>query len=209
MNKRTEEILKRLDEAYGRDIPCYLHYDAPWQLLFSTIMSAQCTDKKVNEVAEKLYRKYPTIEAFADADIKELENDIHATGFYHNKAKNIKACARRLLDDYNGEVPRSIEDLTSLPGVGRKTANVIRGNIYHDPSIVVDTHVGRISRRLGFTEEKDPAKVEQDLMKAIPEEHWIMINIQFIALGRSICTARSPKCNECFLSDLCENRADK
>lgn len=203
MNKRTEEILRRLDEVYGRDIPCYLHYDTPWQLLFSTIMSAQCTDKKVNEVAEKLYKKYPTVQAFADADLSELEEDIHATGFYHNKAKNIKACARRLLDDYGGEVPRAIEELTSLPGVGRKTANMIRGNIYHDPSIVVDTHVGRISRRLGFTEEKDPAKVEGDLMKKIPREHWIAINIQFIALGRSICTARSPKCQECFLSDLC------
>lgn len=203
MNKRTEEILRRLDEVYGRDIPCYLHYDTPWQLLFSTIMSAQCTDKKVNEVAEKLYKKYPMVQAFADADLSELEEDIHATGFYHNKAKNIKACARRLLDDYGGEVPRTIEELTSLPGVGRKTANVIRGNIYHDPSIVVDTHVGRISRRLGFTEEKDPAKVEGDLMKKIPGEHWIAINIQFIALGRSICTARSPKCQECFLSDLC------
>ena len=203
MNKRTEEILRRLDEVYGRDIPCYLHYDTPWQLLFSTIMSAQCTDKKVNEVAEKLYKKYPTVQAFADADLSELEEDIHATGFYHNKAKNIKACARRLLDDYGGEVPRTIEELTSLPGVGRKTANVIRGNIYHDPSIVVDTHVGRISRRLGFTEEKDPAKVEGDLMKKIPREHWIAINIQFIALGRSICTARSPKGQECFLSDLC------
>ena len=203
MNKRTEEILRRLDEVYGRNIPCYLHYDTPWQLLFSTIMSAQCTDKKVNEVAEKLYKKYPTVQAFADADLSELEEDIHATGFYHNKAKNIKACARRLLDDYGGEVPRTIEELTSLPGVGRKTANVIRGNIYHDPSIVVDTHVGRISRRLKFTEEKDPAKVEGDLMKKIPREHWIAINIQFIALGRSICTARSPKCQECFLSDLC------
>lgn len=203
MNKRTEEILRRLDEVYGRNIPCYLHYDTPWQLLFSTIMSAQCTDKKVNEVAEKLYKKYPMVQAFADADLSELEEDIHATGFYHNKAKNIKACARRLLDDYGGEVPRAIEELTSLPGVGRKTANVIRGNIYHDPSIVVDTHVGRISRRLGFTEEKDPAKVEGDLMKKIPREHWIAINIQFIALGRSICTARSPKCQECFLSDLC------
>ena len=203
MNKRTEEILRRLDEVYGRDIPCYLHYNTPWQLLFSTIMSAQCTDKKVNEVAEKLYKKYPTVQAFADADLSELEEDIHATGFYHNKAKNIKACARRLLDDYGGEVPRTIEELTSLPGVGRKTANVILGNIYHDPSIVVDTHVGRISRRLGFTEEKDPAKVEGDLMKKIPREHWIAINIQFIALGRSICTARSPKCQECFLSDLC------
>ena len=203
MNKRTEEILRRLDEVYGRDIPCYLHYDTRWQVLFSTIMSAQCTDKKVNEVAEKLYKKYPTVQAFADADLSELEEDIHATGFYHNKAKNIKACARRLLDDYGGEVPQTIEELTSLPGVGRKTANVIRGNIYHDPSIVVDTHVGRISRRLGFTEEKDPAKVEGDLMKKIPREHWIAINIQFIALGRSICTARSPKCQECFLSDLC------
>jgi len=203
MKKRTEEILKRLDGVYGRDIPCYLHYETPWQLLFSTIMSAQCTDRKVNEVAERLYKKYPTVEAFADAQIEELEQDIRATGFYHTKARNLKACARRLLEDYDGQVPRTIEELTSLPGVGRKTANVIRGNIYHDPSIVVDTHVGRISRRLGLTEEKDPARVERDLMREIPKDHWIAINIQFIALGRSICTARSPKCNECFLSDIC------
>lgn len=203
MKKRTEEILKRLDGVYGRDIPCYLHYETPWQLLFSTIMSAQCTDRKVNEVAERLYKKYPTVKAFADAQIEELEQDIRATGFYHTKARNLKACARRLLEDYDGQVPRTIEELTSLPGVGRKTANVIRGNIYHDPSIVVDTHVGRISRRLGLTEEKDPAKVERDLMREIPKDHWIAINIQFIALGRSICTARSPKCNECFLSDIC------
>ncbi len=203
MKKRTEEILKRLDGVYGRDIPCYLHYETPWQLLFSTIMSAQCTDRKVNEVAERLYKKYPTVEAFADAQIEELEQDIRATGFYHTKARNLKACARRLLEDYDGQVPRTIEELISLPGVGRKTANVIRGNIYHDPSIVVDTHVGRISRRLGLTEEKDPARVERDLMREIPKDHWIAINIQFIALGRSICTARSPKCNECFLSDIC------
>ncbi|MGN8774016.1 endonuclease III [Candidatus Weimeria sp. HCP3S3_B5] len=203
MKKRTEEILKRLDGVYGRDIPCYLHYETPWQLLFSTIMSAQCTDRKVNEVAERLYKKYPTVKAFADAQIEELEQDIRATGFYHTKARNLKACARRLLEDYDGQVPRTIEELTSLPGVGRKTANVIRGNIYHDPSIVVDTHVGRISRRLGLTEEKDPARVERDLMREIPKDHWIAINIQFIALGRSICTARSPKCNECFLSDIC------
>lgn len=203
MKKRTEEILKRLDGVYGRDIPCYLNYETPWQLLFSTIMSAQCTDRKVNEVAERLYKKYPTVKAFADAQIEELEQDIRATGFYHTKARNLKACARRLLEDYDGQVPRTIEELTSLPGVGRKTANVIRGNIYHDPSIVVDTHVGRISRRLGLTEEKDPARVERDLMREIPKDHWIAINIQFIALGRSICTARSPKCNECFLSDIC------
>ena len=203
MKKRTEEILKRLDGVYGRDIPCYLHYETPWQLLFSTIMSAQCTDRKVNEVAERLYKKYPTVKAFADAQIEELEQDIRATGFYHTKARNLKACARRLLEDYDGQVPRTIEELTSLPGVGRKTANVIRGNIYHDPSIVVDTHVGRISRRLGLTEEKDPARVERDLMREIPKDHWIAINIQFIALGRSICTARSPKCNGCFLSDIC------
>ena len=204
MNKRTEEILRRLDEVYGRDIPCYLHYDTPWQLLFSTIMSAQCTDKKVNEVAEKLYKKYPTVQAFADADLSELEEDIHATGFYHNKAKNIKACARRLLDDYGGEVPRTIEELTSLPGVGRKTANVIRGNIYHVPSVVVDTHVKRISNRLGLTKNQDPDKIEQDLMKELPEDHWILWNIHIITFGRTICSARSPKCEDCFLQKYCK-----
>ncbi|MDY5775965.1 MAG: endonuclease III [Lachnospiraceae bacterium] len=204
MTKRTGEILKRLDEAYGKEYICYLNYETPWQLLIAVMLSAQCTDARVNIVTKNLFVKYPTLEAFANADLKELEQDIHSTGFYHNKAKNIIACTKRLLEEYNGEVPEKLEDLTSLAGVGRKTANVIRGNIYHEPSVVVDTHVKRISKKLGFTKSEDPEKVEQDLMKVLPKDHWILYNIQIITLGRSICTARNPKCTECFLADLCK-----
>ena len=206
MAKRTKQILERLDEAYGREYVCYLNHGNAWQLLIAVIMSAQCTDARVNLVTKDLFRKYDTLEKFAYAELEELEQDIHSIGFYHNKARNIILCARKLVEEFGGEVPSSLEDLISLPGVGRKTANVIRGNIYHEPSVVVDTHVKRISKRLGLTKEHDPVKIEYDLMKALPKEHWILYNIQIITLGRSICTARAPKCSECFLSDVC--RAD-
>ena len=204
MTKRIAEILKRLDEAYGTEYVCYLNHETPWQLLIAVILSAQCTDARVNIVTKDLFQKYPSLEAFANADLKKLEQDIHSTGFYHNKAKNIISCARTLVEKYDGEVPRELEELTALAGVGRKTANVIRGNIYHEPSVVVDTHVKRISKKLGFTKEDDPVKIEYDLMKVLPKDHWILYNIQIITLGRSICTARNPKCTECFLSDLCK-----
>jgi len=197
-------VTKRLDEAYGTEYVCYLNHETPWQLLIAVILSAQCTDARVNIVTKDLFQKYPSLEAFANADLKELEQDIHSTGFYHNKAKNIISCARTLVEKYDGEVPRELEELTALAGVGRKTANVIRGNIYHEPSVVVDTHVKRISKKLGFTKENDPVKIEYDLMKVLPKDHWILYNIQIITLGRSICTARNPKCTECFLSDLCK-----
>lgn len=206
MTKRTAEILKRLDEVYSTEYKCYLHYETPWQLLIATILSAQCTDERVNLVTKDLFKKYDSLEKFAAADLKELEQDIHSTGFYHNKAKNIIGCARDLLHKHGGEVPRTIEELTALPGVGRKTANVIRGNIYHDPSVVVDTHVKRISKRLGLSKSDDPEKVEQELMKALPKDHWILYNIQIITFGRSICTARSPKCEGCFLTEFCKER---
>ena len=209
MEKRTKEILKRLDTAYGKEYVCYLNHNTPWQLLIAVMLSAQCTDARVNIVTKDLFVKYDTLEKFAEADLKELEQDIHYTGFYHNKAKNIIACTKTLLKKHNGEVPRSLEDLTALAGVGRKTANVIRGNIYHDPSIVVDTHVKRISKRLGFTENEDPVKVEQDLMKVLPKDHWILYNIQIITFGRNICSARNPKCAECFLSDICTSKDKK
>ncbi len=208
MTKRTKEILARLDMAYGTEYVCYLNHETPWQLLIAVILSAQCTDARVNIVTKDLFKKYDTLEKFAQADLAELEQDIHSTGFYHNKAKNIIACAQKLIHDYDGELPQTIEELTGLAGVGRKTANVIRGNIYHDPSIVVDTHVKRISKRLGFTKEEDPEKIEYDLMKVLPKEHWILYNIQIITFGRNICIARSPKCSECFLQDLCK-AADK
>lgn len=205
MTKRTKEILDRLDQTYGTEYICYLNHETPWQLLIAVILSAQCTDARVNIVTKDLFKKYDTLEKFANADLAELEEDIKSTGFYHNKAKNIIACTRSLLYDYGGEVPRTLEELTGLAGVGRKTANVIRGNIYHEPSIVVDTHVKRISKRLGFTEETDPEKVEYDLMKVLPKDHWILFNIQIITFGRNICFARSPKCEECFLQDLCRS----
>lgn len=204
MKKRTREILSILDEQYGREYVCYLNYETPWQLLIATILSAQCTDARVNIVTQDLFQKYDTVEKFANADLKELEKDIKPTGFYHTKAKNIIACTKALVDRFGGEVPRSLEELTSLAGVGRKTANVIRGNIYHEPSVVVDTHVKRISKRLGLTENEDPEKIEQDLMRALPKDHWILYNIQIITFGRSICTARSPKCGECFLQKYCK-----
>ena len=202
--ERVAEVLKRLDTQYTTEYKCYLNHENPWQLLVATILSAQCTDARVNIVTKDLFVKYPDVEAFANADLKELEQDIHATGFYHNKAKNIIACARRILTEFGGEVPRSLEDLTSLAGVGRKTANVIRGNIYHEPSIVVDTHVKRISKKLGFTKEEDPEKIEYDLMELLPKDHWILYNIHIITLGRTICTARNPQCMECFLADVCK-----
>ena len=204
MKKRTKEILAILDEQYGREYVCYLNYETPWQLLIATMLSAQCTDARVNLVTADLFQKYDTLEKFASADLKELEQDIKPTGFYHNKAKNIIACTKDLLYKFGGEVPRSLEDLTSLAGVGRKTANVIRGNIYHDPSVVVDTHVKRISRRLALTKNEDPEKIEMDLMKELPKDHWILYNIQIITFGRSICTARSPKCEQCFLQKYCK-----
>ena len=203
MKKRTKEILAILDEQYGREYVCYLNYETPWQLLIATMLSAQCTDARVNLVTADLFQKYDTLEKFASADLKELEQDIKPTGFYHNKAKNIIACTKDLLYKFGGEVPRSLEDLTSLAGVGRKTANVIRGNIYHDPSVVVDTHVKRISRRLGLTKNEDPEKIEMDLMKELPKDHWILYNIQIITLGRTICIARRPKCAECALNHVC------
>ncbi|MCI8464687.1 MAG: endonuclease III [Lachnospiraceae bacterium] len=201
--ERVKEILARLDEHYTREYKCYLNYETPWQLLIAVMLSAQCTDARVNLVTENLFQKYDTLEKFANADLKELEQDIHSTGFYHNKAKNIIACTKALLERHGGEVPRTLPELTALAGVGRKTANVIRGNIYQDPSIVVDTHVMRISRKLGLAKGNTPEKVEFELMKVLPKDHWILYNIQIITHGRGICPARNPKCRECFLKELC------
>lgn len=201
--ERMQEVVRRLKSEYTTEYRCYLNHETAWQLLFATILSAQCTDARVNIVTADLFRKYPDVAAFAMADQKELEEDIRPTGFYHNKAKNIIACAKMLLERHGGEVPDSIEALTALPGVGRKTANVIRGNIYHTPSIVVDTHVKRISNKLGFVSEEDPEKIEFALMALLPEDYWILYNIHIIQLGRTICIARSPKCEECFLREVC------
>jgi endonuclease III len=203
IDKRLERILKKLDETYGTEKIIYLEYNTPWQLLFATILSAQCTDARVNMVTRDLYKKYDSLEKFADADLSEMEKDIHSIGFYHNKAKNLIACARKLLTDFGGEVPSNLEDLLTLPGVGRKTANVIRGNIFDLPSIVVDTHVKRITKKLGFTESDDPVKIEFELMEILPKDHWIVWNTDLITLGRTICIARREKCDICFLRDDC------
>ena len=206
LTARIDRILSALDREYGTQYRCYLNHETPWQLLIAVIMSAQCTDARVNIVTADLFQKYDTLEKFAMADLKELEQDIHSIGFYHMKAKNIIACCRDLVERFGGEVPRTIEELTSLAGVGRKTANVIRGNIYNEPSIVVDTHVKRISRKLGLTKEEEPEKIEYDLMKVLPRDHWILWNIHIITLGRTICIARRPKCCECFLREECPGR---
>lgn len=200
---RVEKVLEALDREYGTEYICYLNHETPWQLLIAVILSAQCTDARVNMVTKDLFKKYDSPEKFAEADLKELEKDIHSLGFYHMKAKNIISCCQDLMEKFGGVVPRTMEELTSLAGVGRKTANVIRGNIYNEPSIVVDTHVKRISRKLGFAKEEDPEKIEYELMRVLPREHWILWNIQIITLGRSVCVARSPKCGECFLQKLC------
>ena len=200
---RIERILAALDSVYGTDLRCALVHSNAWELLVATILSAQCTDARVNIVTRELFVKYPTMQDFACASLSELEQDIHSTGFYHNKARNIIKCANQLITEHNGSVPRDIKSLTSLAGVGRKTANVIRGNIYNDPSIVVDTHVKRISRLLGLTDTDDPEKAEFQLMELLPVDHWILWNIDIITLGRTICVARRPRCSECFLSEFC------
>lgn len=201
--ERIAEIVRILNETYTTEYKCYLNHENAWQLLIATMLSAQCTDARVNMVTKDLFVKYPTLQAFADADVKELEKDIYFTGFYKNKAKNIIGCAQKLISDYGGEVPNDIDALTQLDGVGRKTANVIRGNIFHEPSIVVDTHVKRISNLLGLTKEEDPVKIEYDLMDKLPKEQWILYNIQIITHGRNVCIARRPKCDECTLASVC------
>lgn len=205
MNQKQQimMILEKLDTYYSKEVVCYLNHTTPFELLVATILSAQCTDDRVNLITPSLFAKFPTIEAFAQADITELEEAIKSTGFYKNKAKNIKACATRLIDVYHGEVPSDIEALVTLGGVGRKTANVIRGKIYKIPSIVVDTHVKRISIRWGITPFTDPVQIEKDLMTKLPSDHWIRYNTQVIAHGRAICTARNPKCYQCMFLAIC------
>lgn len=199
----ANKIIALFNEEYGQDYICYLNHENAWQLLIATILSAQCTDARVNIVTKSLFVKYDSLEAFANADSKELERDVYTTGFYKNKAKNIILCCKRLIEVYGGVVPSDINDLITLPGVGRKTANVIRGNIYNEPSIVVDTHVKRISKKLGLTDSDDPVKIEFELMNILPKKQWILWNIHVIRLGRTICKARTPDCANCFLKDEC------
>jgi endonuclease-3 len=199
----VEEILRRLEEMYPK-ATCALHHDNPWQLLVATILSAQCTDKRVNEVTPGLFRKYPTPADFAAVKPEVLAQDIRSTGFFNNKAKSIVGAAKRVMNDFGGEIPRTIEEMLTIPGAARKTANVVLGTAYGIASgVVVDTHVQRNARRLDLTKNTDPVKIEKDLMKIIPKEKWIVFSHQLILHGRALCVARNPKCGECKLNDIC------
>jgi endonuclease-3 len=202
LKEKATRILNGLNQAYPQ-ARCSLDFTNPLELLIATILSAQCTDKRVNEVTKTLFKKYKNAKDYAAARPEILEEDIRSTGFYHNKAKNIRLCCAELVNRFRGEVPRTLEELVTLSGIGRKTANVVLGNAYGIPGIVVDTHVGRISQRLGLTEEKDPVKIEFALMLLIPREKWILFSHQLIEHGRSLCLARGPKCPECFLRPWC------
>jgi len=201
--QRVAAILAKLDEAYP-DAVCELKHQNAFQLLISTILSAQCTDVRVNQVTETLYKKYPDPKAFAYATPSELEQEIRPTGFFRNKTKSVMGASKAIVEKFGGEVPRTMEEILTLPGVARKTANVVLGTAYGIPSgIVVDTHVQRIANRLDLTRNEDPKKIEQDLMQIIPQEKWIQFSHQIIWHGRRVCVARKPKCIECNMESLC------
>jgi endonuclease-3 len=201
--KRVGAILAKLDEAYG-NATCELKHENAFQLLISTILSAQCTDVRVNQVAETLYKKYPDAKAFAYATPSELEQDIRPTGFFRNKTKSVMGASKAIIEKFGGQVPRTMEEILTLPGVARKTGNVVLGTAYGIASgVVVDTHVLRLSNRLDLSRSDDPKKVEQDLMEIIPQEKWITFSHQLIWHGRRICHARKPKCIECNMESLC------
>jgi endonuclease-3 len=200
--RRAANIHRKLSAAYP-DAACALHFKTPLQLLVATILSAQCTDVRVNLVTPALFARYPDAHAFADASLPELEEAIRTTGFFRNKARNIKACCQAIVAQHGGNVPGTLEALVALPGIGRKTANVILGNAFSVPGITVDTHVGRLSRRLGLTKHTDPVKVEHDLMALLPAKDWTLFSHEVILHGRQVCHARKPKCSVCVLARLC------
>ena len=205
LNKK-EKVLKIKDE-FNKLYPeadCSLDYKDPLQLLISTQLAAQCTDARVNIVTKDLFRKYKNVHDFAAADLEVLELDIKPTGFYHNKAKNIKSCCQMIIDKFNGEVPNELEKLLLLPGVGRKTANLVLGDIFGIPGIVVDTHAKRLANRIGLTVNEDPTKIEFDLMKVVPEDYWNMFCHQLVYHGRAVCNARKPNCEGCTIRQYCE-----
>lgn len=200
---RVAEILRRLDHMYP-GATCALHHSNPWELLVATILSAQCTDKRVNEVTPGLFAKYPTPQDFAAVRPEVLAQDIRSTGFFNNKAKSIVGAAKKVVSEFGGQVPKTIEEMLTIPGAARKTANVVLGTAYGIASgIVVDTHVQRIAQRLDLTKNTEPGKIEQDLMRMIPKDHWILFSHQIILHGRALCIARKPKCAECELNPLC------
>jgi len=200
---RVLKIIELLEKEYPK-AKTALHYTSPLEILVATILSAQCTDKRVNVVTKSIFKKYKTAEDYANADLAELEEDIRSTGFYKNKARNIKRSGRMLVEKYDSQVPRTMNELLELPGVARKTANIVLSNAYGViEGIAVDTHVRRLSKRLGLTENKNPDKIEKDLMLIVPKSHWKRITDLLIFHGRNVCTARKPKCNLCGLNKLC------
>jgi endonuclease III len=201
--QRTLEILSRLKHLYP-DAQCSLDYETPVQLLIATILSAQCTDERVNLVTPALFEQFPDAAAIAAAPLETLEHLVHSTGFYRNKARNIQAACRKIMTEFDGEVPHSMEQLLTLPGVARKTSNVVLAHAYGiNAGVTVDTHVKRLSHRLGLTKQTDPVKVEQDLMKLLPQADWENWSIRLIYHGRAVCTARKPECDRCAIADLC------
>ena len=207
--KSKNEAIKIINilKKYYPDATCSLDFSTPFEMMISVMLSAQCTDERVNKTTPHLFEKYNTPEKIIKADIKEIEELIHPYGFYKNKAKNIKACSEKLLEEFNGIVPENMEQLQSLPGVGRKSANVIMLEAFHNPQgIAVDTHAKRISNKMGFSEQSDPEKIEQDLLKQIPKEYYYDVNHLFVWHGREICNARNPKCDKCPVKEYCDNQ---
>ncbi len=205
MRKKAARILDQLYQLYP-DAHCALRYDNPFQLLIATILSAQCTDVQVNKVTVELFVKYPRVQALAEADLQTLEKDIRSTGFYRNKAKSLLGCAQMLLREHDGQVPQTLAELVRLPGVGRKTANVVLGNAFGIPGMVVDTHVKRLSRRFAWTDQQDPEKIEGDLCQLLPRKHWVQAAHLLILHGRQLCKAPIPLCSQCPLLKDCPQR---
>jgi endonuclease-3 len=204
--ERLSAILKGLDEAYPA-VECALHHNSPWELLVATILSAQCTDVRVNMVTPELFRRFPTLEAMAEASLEEIEEKIRTTGFFHNKAKSIQGAARKVIAEFGGQVPQTLAELITIPGAARKTANVVLGVCFGKAEgVVVDTHVQRISRRLGLAKTETPQKIEQELMRILPQQRWISFSHQIIHHGRAVCDARKPKCERCNLEQLCTSK---
>ena len=201
--ERAEVVAQRMEEHYPGN-GGYLHFDNPFQLVIAVLLSAQTTDKSVNKVTPVLFERWPTPEALAEADVAEVSEVIHSLGFYKTKAQRAIDCARTLLEEFGGEVPCDLDELQKLPGVGRKTANVVLNDAFQiADGIAVDTHVGRVARRLGFSKHEDPSKVEQDLLATFPKSEWTYVNKRWIAFGREVCDSRRPKCEACFLADVC------
>lgn len=203
--QRAPEALARLRPEYGEQY-WFLDHETPFQLLVAVILSAQCTDAMVNKVTPALFARYGTPEALAAAPREDVERLVYRTGFYKNKAKNIQATAQRIVEEYGGEVPRAMQDLLTLPGVARKTANVVMESFGQPEGVCVDTHVGRVARRLGLTRGEDPVKVEEDLMRLYPRDEWGVVPFYFIMHGRAVCDAKRPRCSDCLLADLCPKR---